>query len=89
MALNIKNAEVERLATLAARLARESKTEAIRKALAERVARLKLYRGGLTREQRIDAVLARFRQEFPRGDFGRKMSKAEEEELLGFGPDGV
>jgi antitoxin VapB len=89
MALNIKNAEVERLATLAARLARESKTEAIRKALAERVARLKLYKGGLTREQRIDAALARFRQEFPHGDFGRKMTKAEEEEMLGFGPDGV
>ena len=83
MALNLKNAEVERLAALAAELGRESKTEAIRKALEERVARLKLYRGGLTREQRIDAVLARFRQEFPHGDFGRKMTKDEEEGILG------
>ena len=42
MALNIKNPEVERLAAEASRLAGESKTESIRKALEERVARLRL-----------------------------------------------
>lgn len=89
MALNIKNAEVERLAAEAAELANESKTEAIRKALTDRVGRLKMYRGGLTRDQRIDNTLARFQSEFPRGNFGRKMTKTEEEEILGFGPDGV
>ena len=36
MALNIKNHEVERLATEVAELAHESKTEAIKKALFER-----------------------------------------------------
>ena len=41
MALNIKNAEVERLATEVARLTGESKTEAIRRALEERRRRLK------------------------------------------------
>ena len=40
MALNIKNPEVERLATEVANLARETKTEAIRRALEERKARL-------------------------------------------------
>ena len=89
MALNIKNAEVERLAAEAANLAHESKTEAIRRALQDRVSRLRMYRGGKTRDQRIDTALARFRTEFPRGDFGRKMTKAEEEDLLGYGPDGV
>lgn len=89
MALNIKNIEVERLAAEAAELAGESKTEAIRKALAERVARLRIYRGRKTREQRIDEALARFRLEFPDGEFGRRLTKAEEEEILGFGPDGI
>ena len=89
MALNIKNSEVERLAAEAASLARESKTEAIRLALEERVSRLKLRRGRSTPQQRIDVILNRFRTQFPRGDFGRTMTKAEEEKMLGIGPDGV
>ena len=89
MALNIKNAEVESLAAEVAKLARESKTEAIRVALKERAFRLKSYRGKLTRGERIDAALERFREEFPDGDFGRPLTKGEEERILGFGPDGV
>ena len=42
MALNIKNPRVERLAAEVAKLARESKTEAIGRALEERKARLAL-----------------------------------------------
>ena len=41
MALNIKNAEVERLAKEVAEMAHETKTEAIRRALEERKIRLK------------------------------------------------
>jgi antitoxin VapB len=89
MALNIKNSEVERLASEAARLASESKTEAIRRALEDRVRRLKLQRGRRSREDRIQIVLQRFRQKFPNGDFGRKMTKPENEEILGYGPGGV
>jgi hypothetical protein len=37
----------------------------------------------------IQETLARVRVEFPNGDFGRTLTKAEEEEILGFGPDGV
>lgn len=88
MALIIRNAEIERLAAEAARLAHESKTEAIRKALADRVFRLRTNQRR-TRDQRIDAALAQFRVEFPRGDFGRRIAKTEEEEILGFGPDGM
>ena len=88
-AAHCKNAEVERLAAQVAKMANESKTEAIRVALTERVSRLKMGRSRLPRDQQIDAVLARFRQEFPEGDFGRKLSKAEEEKILGFGPGGV
>jgi len=53
MALNIKNAEVEKLATEAAELARESKTEAIRQALQERIRRLRMRRGSMSREDRM------------------------------------
>lgn len=89
MALNIKNPEVEQLAVQVATLAHESKTEAIRVALQERAARLRMSRGGAKQGQKIDALLARFRKQFPRGDFGRKLTKAEEEKILGYGPGGV
>jgi antitoxin VapB len=89
MALNIKNAEVERLAAEAARLARETKTEAIRQALQERVRRLRMHRKGLSRDDEISALLMLFRSKFPRGDFGRKMTRAEKERILGYGPGGI
>jgi hypothetical protein len=37
-----------------------------------------------TRGQRIDAAFARFRREFPKGDFGRHMTKGEEAHILGY-----
>jgi antitoxin VapB len=89
MALNIKNAEVESLAAEVAKLAHESKTEAIRIALKERAFRLKSYRGKLSRAERIDAVLASVREQFPNADYGRRLTKEEEEAILGFEPDGV
>jgi len=89
MALNIKNPEVERLAAKAAALAHESKTEAIRVALEERVARLQLSRPGVNRDRKIGAVLQQFRKQFPKGDFGRRINKATEEKILGFGANGV
>ena len=89
MALNIKNAEVERLATESAQLAGESKTETIRRALEEGIRRLQMHTGRSGSTDRIELVLARFRKEFPKGDFGRKMTKAEREAILGYGPEGV
>jgi antitoxin VapB len=89
MALNIKNAEVESLAAEVAKLAHESKTEAIRVALQERASRLKSYRGKMSRKERIGALLESIREQFPQGDFGRRLTKEEEEGILGFGPSGV
>ena len=89
MALNIKNSQVERLAAEAAELACESKTEAIRRALEDRIGRLKLHPGGAAKEQRIQALLLRFREEFPNGDFGHNMTKRERETILGYGSAGV
>ncbi len=45
MGLNIKNAEVEQLASEVADLAHETKTEAIRRALLERRVRLQVHAG--------------------------------------------
>ncbi len=89
MALNLKNGEVERLAAEVARLTGESKTEAIRRALLERRERLK----GRSIEQRRDRVLAFLDKKvwatMPEGEWGRRLTHAEEDEILGFGPDGI
>ena len=89
MALNLKNDEVERLAAEVARLTGESKTEAIRRALLERRERLK----GRTLEQRRDRVLKLLEKRvwptIPENQWGRRLTRAEEDEILGLGPDGV
>jgi antitoxin VapB len=89
MALNLKNDEVERLAAEVAGITGESKTEAIRVALQERRARLK----GRTLELRRERVL-RFLEKkvwptIPETERGRRLTRAEEDEILGFGPSGV
>ena len=89
MALNLKNAEVERLAADVARLAGESKTEAIRRALEERKQRLT---GGSTaeRRQRVLKLLEReVWPKLPRGERGRRLTRAEEDAILGYGPEGA
>jgi antitoxin VapB len=89
MALNLKNAEVERLATEVARLAGESKTEAIRRALEERKRRL-TGRSIAERRQRVLRFLERrIWPTLPEGERGRRLSRAEEDEILGYGPGGV
>lgn len=89
MALNIKNADVERLAEELARLTGESKTEAIRKALDERRRRLK--GPSLTeRRQRVVRFLKRdIWPTIPKKFLGRRPTRNEEDDILGYGPDGV
>lgn len=90
MALNIKNEETERLATEVATLAGESKTQAITVALRERRARL---RAAETRDERAARIRRVFQEEIwpqvPPDVRGRPISKAEREEILGIGPEGV
>lgn len=89
MALNIKNADVERLAEELARLTGESKTEAIRKALEERRRRLK-GRSLADRRRRVLRLLeTRIWPSIPKKELGRRVSKQEKEEILGYGPGGV
>lgn len=89
MALNIKNPETERLAAEVAELAGESKTQAVTVALRERRERL---RRGETLEQRRERI-KRFLEEevwpqIPPDVRGKSITKAEREEILGYGPEG-
>jgi len=90
VAINIKNREVERLVSEVAELTGESKTEAVRKALAERRERLKLQVASEDRRAR----LRRFLEEelwptVPADELGRTLTRAEEEAILGYGDEGV
>jgi antitoxin VapB len=89
MALNIKNREVERLAAEVAKLTGESKTEAIRRALEERKNRLAPRDTVAERYERLLARLEEFWAQLPPDVRGKPISKAEREEILGYGPDGV
>lgn len=90
MGLNIKNPKVERLAAEAARLTGESKTESIRKALEERVARLRLR---VVKRDREASLLRYLEREvwprIPKRALGRRITRREEDRILGYGKDGV
>jgi antitoxin VapB len=90
MALNIKNQEVERLTAEVADLARETKTEAIRRALLDRKQRLIVHRGNTTKHERLQRLLTRrIWPEIPARLLGRRISKKQREDILGYGPAGV
>jgi antitoxin VapB len=90
MALTIKNPEAERLAAEVAAMTGESKTEAVRKALEERRLRLAPPSDSVERVSR----LRRFLEEevwpqIPSEVRGKRLTREEEEKILGYGPDGV
>jgi len=89
MALNIKNTEVERLANEVSRLTGESKTEAIRRSLDERRRRLK----GASLDERRARILRFLERKvwpgLPASERGRRLSRQEEDDILGYGPGGV
>ncbi len=87
MALNIKNQVVESLAAEVAELTGETKTEAVRRALAERLLRL---------ERRRQVGPAEFFAHLERNVWphtahaeSRTVSRAERDAFLGYGPEGV
>lgn len=89
MALNIKNSEVERLAADVAALTGESKTEAIRKALEERKSRLSLNVFENRREHLWRFLEEEIWVDLPGDVRGKGISQEEQDEILGYGPDGV
>ncbi len=90
MALNLKNAEVEHLVEEVTRLTGETKTEAIRRALAERRQRL-VYRQAFDRPaSRVHAFLDHeVWPEVPKAERGRRLTRSEEDEILGYGEGGA
>jgi antitoxin VapB len=90
VAVNIKSAEVERLLDEVARLAGETKTEAVRRALQERRDRLVYRTGGLNSHERIMRFLERdLWPKVPSHEMGRRLSRQEEDEILGYGLEGM
>jgi antitoxin VapB len=89
MALNIKNPEVERLAAEVARLTGESKTEAIRRALDERRRRLRAVSTGGRRARVLRFLEKKVWPTLPKGQIGRRLTRPEEDDILGYGPGGV
>lgn len=92
MALNIKNERVEQLATKLAEITGETKVEAVRRALEERLAHLTL--GGAPGDHvgwaRAMRVMEReIWPAIPVAELGRRLSREEEDAILGYGPEGV
>ncbi len=90
MALNIKNRDVEDLTNELSALTGQSKTETIRQALERR--RAELVRSGRAVNRRV-AVMRYLENEvwplIPDDQIGRRLTTAEEDEILGLGPEGV
>lgn len=89
VALNLKNAEVERLAAEVARLTGESKTEAIRRALDERCRRLRGPAAAERRARLLRLLRSKVWPLVPKKQLGRRLSRQEEDAILGYGPEGV
>jgi antitoxin VapB len=90
MPLNIKNSEVERLVDEIAKLTGESKTEAVRRSLEERRARLGFRLADSSRETRLTWFLEREVWPLvPADQKGRVLTRDEEDAILGYGQEGV
>jgi antitoxin VapB len=90
MALNIKNQDVENLLNSVVKMTGESKTEAVRKALEERQQRLAL-RFMVTQDDNwLNTFLGEeIWPQIPPDQLGTRLSKEEEEAILGMGDLGV
>ena len=90
MALNIKKPEVERLAGEIARAMAETKTEAIRRALLERKGRIASQVAPEDRRAKLLRFLERHVwPKVPSRVLGRRMTKKERANILGYGSRGV
>lgn len=85
MSLNLKNAEVVRLANEVALLAHETKTEAVRRSLEERRERLI----GSSRRQPLSQFLEQQVWPLvPTDVLGTTLTRDEEDLIIGYGPNG-
>lgn len=90
MALNLLP-EIESLAEEVAKLTGESPSDAVRRALEERKERLSLrvIRGGDRKAQIRRWLETEVWPQIPVETIGRRLSRAEEDEILGYGPTGA
>jgi antitoxin VapB len=90
MALNIKDAETERLAAEVAELTGNSKTGAIREALRAQRDQLIAQESTEERSRRLHSVLEEeIWPQIPDDFRNAVITKADREAILGYGPDGV
>ncbi len=88
MALNLKNPEVERLVAEVAAATGETRTEAVRRSLEERLERLRYRIAGTDRRERLQRFLES--EAWPLVPARtRAWTRADEDELLGYGPEGA
>jgi antitoxin VapB len=89
MGLNIKNVDVERLAAEVAQLTNETKTEAIRRALLERRTRLQATAGRPAGQRSLRTYLEKnVWPMIPAAELGRVLTREQEDQILGYGPEG-
>lgn len=90
MGLSIKDPAAERLAAEVAQLAGETKTRAVRVALAERRDRLVLRSPAPDRARALRKFLeGEVWPQIPPEEHGRSLTRAEREAILGYGSEGV
>jgi antitoxin VapB len=90
MALNIKDSEAERLAAEVATMTGDSKTGAIRESLRIRRDQLAARASFEQRRARLKRLMEEeIWPQIPPDLLGKKVTKEEREEILGYGPDGV
>ena len=90
MALNIKDAETERLAAEVAEMTGNSKTGAIREALRAQRDQLVALESTEVRRRRLHRVLEEeIWPQIPDDFRNAVITKADREAILGYGPDGV
>jgi antitoxin VapB len=90
MAMNIKDAETEQLIAQLAELTGETKTGAVRGAVRARIEQLRANNEVAQRKVRLRRLLEdEIWPLIPPDELGKPLSKEEQEDILGLGPDGV
>jgi len=90
MAMNIKDPETEQLIVELAELTGETKTGAVRSAVQTAIKQARASHDVERRKTRLRRLLEdEIWPLIPPEELGRPLSKEEQEEILGFGPDGV
>jgi antitoxin VapB len=90
MALNIKNPEVDKLATELSEVTGESKTEVIRRALLEMKISLSFRVVKLDRKTRMKEFLEKeVWATIPKKILGKKISRKELDAICGYGNEGI